>query len=97
MKGILKITTVSRSAGEEVYALEGWITGEGVAVLAQTCGPPLERGANLVLDLHGVRTIDESGLALLMDWYGPRLALRRPSALIRLLLERRGLPCQGER
>jgi hypothetical protein len=96
MSPMLRITLVSRTSEEEIYALEGWVSGEGVSVLEQTCGPALERGLRLVLDLGGVRSIDDTGLDLLKGWCGQRLVLRRPSAYIRQVLGNRGIPCGSD-
>ena len=41
MSHMLRITLVSRTSEEEIYALEGWVAGEEQAVLEQTCGPVL--------------------------------------------------------
>ncbi|MEW6755635.1 MAG: STAS domain-containing protein [Candidatus Latescibacterota bacterium] len=91
---MLRITLVSRTSEEEVHALEGWIAGEELEVLRQTCGPAADRGTRLVLDLHGVRSIEDNGIDLLGSWAeGGRVRLRRPSAYVRQLLVSRGLGC----
>ena len=81
---------------EETYAPAGWLAGEEVPVLEQACGPAVAQGLRLVLDLHGVRSIDAAGLSLLARWAGHRLSLRRPSSYIRQLLEGQGLRCETE-
>ena len=92
MSPMLRITLVSRTSDEEVYALEGWVAGEELQVLRQTCGPALERGGRLVLDIRGVRSIDDDGVSLLTSWVGRGATLRRPSAYIRQFLAGRGIP-----
>ena len=96
MDGILRIDLVGRGPQEETYALTGWLAGEEVPVLEQTCGPAVEQGLRLVLDLHGVRSIDAAGLSLLARWARQRLSLRRPSPYIQQLLEWNGLRCETE-
>ena len=72
------------------------VAGEEVGVLEQTCGPSLDRGLRLVLDLRGVRSIDDAGLALLERWSRRGLHLHRASAFIRQVLEGRGLRCGND-
>ena len=93
---MLRITLIGRTCREEIYALEGWVSGEEVSVLEQACGPALERGLRLVLDLSGVRSMDDTGLTLLERWSRGRLDLRRPSAFIRQVLEHRGIRCGND-
>lgn len=89
---MLRITLLHRTSEEEAYALEGWVADEEVDVLEQTCEPALDQGRRLVLDLRGVRSLDDRGLALLAGWAGETLVLRRPSAFVRQLLENAGIP-----
>ena len=67
------------------------LNGEDVILLAQMGEKVRQRGARLVLDLAGVRSIDEKGLALLASWAGPQLGLRRPSLFLGQVLAHRGL------
>ena len=96
MDGILKIDLVQHSSQEETYALAGWLAGEEVPVLEQACGPVIEQGLRLVLDLQGVRSIDAAGLELLRRWAQQRLVLRGPSAYLQQLLAAHGLPCDTD-
>ena len=91
---MLRITLVSRDPVEEVYALEGWIVDEETRLLADTCGGVVARGARLVLDLGGVRFIDDGGLVVLSGWAGPKLRLRRASDLVAQLLAGYGMGCE---
>ena len=95
---MLRITRLSQGTGEEVLKLEGWIVGEGVSLLAQAGAPVLQRGDRLVLELTGVRFLDEEGLCLLQRWSDEQLVLRGGTWFIRLLLARHGLatPKEGE-
>ena len=88
---MLRITPVARTPGAEVLEVEGWLTGEATMVLAEAGGRVRQRGSRLVLELAGLRWIDDGGLALLETWAGPRLQLRHPSLLIAQVLTRRGL------
>ena len=93
---MVRLTSVSQTPEEEVVKVEGWLNGEDVILLAQMGEKVRQRGARLVLDLAGVRSIDEEGLALLASWAGPQLGLRRSSLFVRTLLQRRGLTQEGE-
>jgi ABC-type transporter Mla MlaB component len=88
---MLRLTHQSRTPEEEVVKVEGWLTREEVDLLAQVGRQVRQRGARLVLELEGVRSIDEKGLALLASWAGPQLVLRRPSLFVGQLLQRHGL------
>ena len=47
----------------------------------------------LVLDLGGVKFIDEAGLWVLKKWAGKRLVLRGATLFVRALLHAQGLAC----
>lgn len=91
---MLRITRVRQTSSDEAYALEGWLVDEQVRVLAETCGGALERGARLILDLEGVRFIDDAGLTLLQRWAEQGLRLHRASDFVGQLLAAYGLRCQ---
>lgn len=88
---MLRLTVHSQSGEEILLIVDGWITGKDVALLEQEGERHLQRATRLVLDLEGVRFIDPSGVALLQRWAGERLALRRPSPFVQLVLEKHGL------
>ena len=88
---MVRLTVVSQAPAEEVVKVEGWLAGRDVALLAEVGGRVRQRGARLVLDLAGVRSIDEKGLALLASWAGPQLGLRRPSLFLGQVLACRHL------
>ncbi|MBT4499769.1 MAG: STAS domain-containing protein [Gemmatimonadetes bacterium] len=88
---MLRITTVTQTPEEIVLRLEGWVTGEGVGVLAEEGHRRLRKARRLVLDLNGVKSIDAAGLALLQGWSGSRLVLRGGSGYLRALLSSSGL------
>jgi ABC-type transporter Mla MlaB component len=88
---MLRITVVSQSQTQVELKLDGWIAGEGVAVLATEGSRWLQTGMRLALDLEGVDFIDEAGMSLLAGWPAARLELRGGSVYLRMLLERHGL------
>ena len=88
---MLRITVVPQSEAEVVLKMDGWIAGEGVALLAEEGNRWLQGGRRLVLELEGVGFIDEAGLALLAGWPATQLTLRGASMYVRLLLQRHGL------
>ena len=56
------------SLGEEELQAVGWSAGEYVALLEQAGESAWGSGSRLVLDLEGVQSIDETGIALLQRW-----------------------------
>ena len=64
---------------------------QNVSILEQEGARLLGETERLVLDVSGVRFIDETGIALLERWSGERLVLRNGLPFIRALLERHGL------
>ena len=88
---MMRITVQTRTPDEVVLEVTGWVSGAGVGVLEQEGGRWLQGGQRLVLDLAGVKFIDAAGLALLEDWSGGALVLRRGSWFIRRLLQTHGL------
>ena len=93
---MLRITRLARTNGEEVLKVEGWLTGENVALLAQSGERSLARGGRLVLELGGVQSIDEGGIGLLQGWPAERLDLRGASVFIRQVLAQYQLRCADE-
>ena len=87
---MMRLTVVSQTPAEMILKVEGWISGAEVALLEEE-GTRLQEGERLVLDLSGVHSIDEDGIALLQRWSGDRLELRGGSAFVRRLLEVNGL------
>lgn len=88
---MLRITVVEQSREEVVLKIEGWVSGEEVDLLEQEGARYLQQAERLVLDLRGVRYIDEAGMALLQRWSGERVVLRDGSPFVRTLLEAYGL------
>ena len=71
--------------------MAGWLSGRKVTLLEQEMIRWLDEVERLVLDLAGVKSIDEGGLALLRRWSGPRLVLRGGSAYLRAQLAAEGM------
>ena len=88
---MLRLITVSQSQEEVVLKVDGWLAGENVDLLEQEGAPVLGQVRRLVLDLQGVRFIDEAGIALLQGWSSQGLVLQGGSVFIRALLETHGL------
>ena len=88
---MLRIEVVTQSASQAELRVDGWIAGEGGALLAGEISRRLQQGGRLVLDLEGVEFIDEAGAALLAAWPAEQLELRGGSIYLRMLLERHGM------
>ena len=88
---MLRLTIVSQSAEEVVLKVDGWLAGENVALLEREGMGHLQKAHCLVLDLKGVKFIDQTGIALLQQWSGTRLVLRHGSSFIKMLLKAHGL------
>ena len=88
---MLRLTVISQTKEEALLKVEGWVSGENVALLEEEGTRLLGETERLVLDLEGVRSIDREGIALLRRWSGERLVLRGASAFVRTVLEEEGL------
>ena len=88
---MLRLTVISQTREEGVLKVEGWVSGEDVALLEEEGTRLLGETERLVLDLEGVRFIDREGIALLKRWSGERLVLRGASLFVRTVLEEEGL------
>lgn len=88
---MLRINPTVQKNGTLTLQLEGWIQGEGVALLAAEGQRWWTRVRQIVLDLDGVKSIDAAWLALLQGWSGPRLVLCGGSEYLRALLQAEGL------
>ena len=88
---MIRLTIRSQNPREAVLQVDGWVSGEDVAILEQE-GMRLFRACQcLVLDLRGVQFIDEKGISLLQRWPGERLLLRGGPWFVQALLEKHGL------
>ena len=88
---MLRITLVTQTDNEVVLKVEGWVSGEYVRVLEEEGSRWLERAGYLVLDLGGVRFIDDAGISLLQRWLADRVLLCQVTPFIHTLLEAYGI------
>ena len=88
---MIRLTIRSQTPEEVVLQVDGWVSGKNVPILEQEGTRLLQEAERLVLDLKGVRFIDEAGMALLQRWSGERLVLRDGPPFVRALLEKHGL------
>ncbi len=94
---MIRLVVQSQHPEETVLEVHGWLSGKHVAILQHEGTRLLEESKRLVLDLKGVRFIDEAGIALLQRWCEKGAALRGGSWFVRTLLEDRGLiPEEGD-
>ena len=84
---VLRISVVSQNGEEVVLKVEGWVSEENVSVLEEEGERWFRQVSRLVLDLSGVRFIEDAGIELLQRWYGERLTLRDLSPFLHALLE----------
>ena len=88
---MLRISLISRSAEEVVLKIDGRLGGEDVHLLEREGGCYLRETKCLVLELEGIRFIDQAGIDLLRRWSGERLELRNASPFVQTLLKSHGL------
>lgn len=88
---MLRITLESQTLDEVILRVAGWLAGEDVELMEQEIVRWHQEGQRLVLDLEGVKFIDENGLALLKRWSERQLVLRGGSTFVRMLLKSNGL------
>ena len=88
---MLRITAKEHSTEEVVLAVDGWVSGEDVSLLALEGARWLSETRHLILDLRQLRGIDASGIDLLKTWATEKLALCNGSPFVRALLEAHGL------
>ena len=83
---MIRITVVSQSGEEVVLKVEGWVSDENVRALEEEGERWLGEVGRVVLDLSGVRFIDDAGIALLQRWQGDRSVLRGASPFVHAVL-----------
>ena len=98
---MIRIDVVAQTQKQVVLKIQGQLADADVDLLAGEVSRWREPGGRLVLDLEGVKFIDQQGLALLQQWMrqepirgngsGVRMMLRDGSRFIRHLLEANGL------
>ena len=92
---MLRLTVCGQTPEEALLQVDGWVMDAEVALLAQEGTRLLAESQRLVLDLKGVRFIEADGVALLVQWAGPRLVLLDGPVFLQRLLQWHGLPCDG--
>jgi len=90
---MLRLVNRSQIPEEAILEAHGRIAGADVVLLNRELERLDDQGGHLVLDLEGVRFIDQEGLDLLRCWRGKRLSLRGASAFVCMLLDEGGLIC----
>lgn len=90
-KRMVRLTVRSQTPVEAVLQVDGWVAEEYVSLLEAEGERCLQQAKRLVLDLRGVRYLDEECIRLLQRWKGERLVLRGASPFIQVLLETYGL------
>ena len=88
---MLKITNESTLASVCCLKLEGWLSGPDVKTLEASGRRAISSGKGLVLDLTGLRYMDQDGIQLLESWAERDLQLIGVSSFFKLLLESNGL------
>ena len=90
---MIRITVLSHTEKEVVLKVEGRIVADSVDVLEQEGLHRLGESERLVLDLTGVKFIDDAGIELLKRWSGEQvmLVVRGVSPFLRELLASHGL------
>ena len=84
---MLRLSTLSQSPKEAVVAVYGRIAGPDIALLEREVEVWLERTEPLVLDLEGVRFIDEAGAGKLRRWIDQGMTLHDGSPFLRAQLQ----------
>jgi hypothetical protein len=79
-----------------VLKVEGWIGEEDVDLLAAEGERYLQQAGRLVLDVSGVRLIEEGGIRLLQRWTEEGLVVRGASHFIQTVLEMAGVSTDGQ-
>jgi|AP95_1055475.scaffolds.fasta_scaffold23068_1 anti-anti-sigma regulatory factor len=88
---MLRLTVRTQTPREVVLAVDGRVAGDNVQLLKREGERCQQEAPRLVLDLEGVQSIDEAGLALLRTWSGSGLVLHGGPAYLRALLAAEGL------
>ena len=93
---MLRITRASGVDGEHELRVEGWVAGEYVALLEQAGQEYWRDPGRQVLDLAGLQSIDQAGIALLQRWAEAGVVFRGCSPYIRIVLAQHQLRCEEE-
>ena len=88
---MVRIELESHTPGEVVLKVEGWIGAEDTPLLEQEFCRWGEEAQRLVLDLEGIRSLDQEGSVLLERWTAKGVVLRAKSSAVKGLLRTYGL------
>ena len=88
---MLRLTVKEHTPEEAVLAVDGWVSGEEVGLLALEGARLLPQTRRLVLDIRQLRGIDAAGIDLLKAWRTDGLTLCNGSPFVTSLLETHGL------
>ena len=88
---MIRITIDRSNKLSVVLYLEGKLAAEAVNSLRRESCRWLDGSQDLIIDLEGVRFIDDDGLTLLQGLKSPRLQIRGASEFIQSLLASYGL------
>ena len=83
---MLRISIKSQTPAQMVLQVEGALAGADVSVLERELRLRPRESCRLVLDMTGVKHIDEAGLSLLRRWTGRLGAIRAASPFMKALL-----------
>ena len=87
----MRLNVIAQSTEEVVLAVDGWVGGDDVGLLALEASTWLAQSRRLVLELGQLRGIDPPGIELLRTWPADRLVLRHGSPFVTALLAAYGL------
>ena len=93
---MVRLTVVSQTAEEAVLRMAGWLEGSDIEVLKLEGKRCLSHSKSLLLDLSGVRSIDQAGMGLLRVWSQNGVSLSGGSLFLRALLKAHGLEQEEE-
>ena len=88
---MIHIEVQEQSSRRVVVKVEGRLTEDQVSVLEAEGERLLEESAYLVLEVAGLRFVDDGGIELLRRWSDGRMSLRGASPFIDALLTQRGV------
>jgi hypothetical protein len=83
---VLKITEIARNDSDRTFKLEGKLLGPWVDELRNVCMQPLDRLAQVGLDLAAVTFVNAAGAELLRDLIRQGIIITRCSAFVAELL-----------
>ena len=86
---MLRITKSNR-ASQATLRVEGHLDRESLGELRRACEPFLDRPADLAIDLHALRFLDDAAVELVRELRRRGVRIRRCSRFVESLLEGEG-------